>query len=89
MTWRNSLTREIEVNGHDMGHFTLQDFYKTSFINLSLTFPNNNTIKASVQGGLQNLRDEGYLEFIKRGHYRVISKENDEWSVFIEDYHKK
>jgi len=88
-TWRHSLTQEIETNGHDMGYFTLQDFYKTSERNLEILFPKNNTIKASIRRGLQELRDDGYLEFMGPGKYRVISKENDEWSSFINTYHSK
>ena len=89
MTWKKTIRREIETNNYDIGYFTLQEFYRSSLKNLELKYPKNNTCKASTQRTLQDLRDDGYLEFVSPGKYRAISEENDEWIQFVEIYHKK
>ena len=89
MTWKQAIRREIEQNDLDLGYFTLREFYRSSLNNLQMKYPKNNTCEASIQGTLQKIRDDGYLEFVSPGKYRVISKENNEWIQFIENYHKK
>ena len=89
MSWKKDLKKEIERNNFDLGIFTLQEFYRVSFNVLSIKYPNNNTIKASIQRTLQDIRDEGYLIFLNRGEYKVNSHENDEFLEFVERYHKK
>jgi hypothetical protein len=89
MTWKKNLKKEIERNNFDLGIFTLQEFYRLSYNNLAMKYPNNNTIKASIQRTLQDIRDEGYLIFLNRGEYKVNSPENDEFIEFVERYHKK
>jgi 5-methylcytosine-specific restriction endonuclease McrA len=76
MTWKEDLKREIEINNLDSGVFTLQKLFSLSYDNLSMKYPNNNTIEASIQRNLQYLRDDGYLVFLNRGEYKVINKEN-------------
>ena len=76
MTWKEDLKREIEINKLDSGVFTLQKLFSLSYDNLSMKYPNNNTIEASIQRNLQYLRDDGYLVFLNRGEYKVINKEN-------------
>ena len=87
MSWKKNLKKEIERNNLDLGIFTLQELYRLSYNNLSMKYPNNNTIKASIQGTLQDIRDEGYLIFLNRGEYKVNSQENAEFINFIERYH--
>lgn len=89
MTWKSEIKKEIVKHGLDLGTFTLQEFYRYSCYNLSIVYPNNKTIEASIQGTLQKLRDEGYLIFIEKGVYKVSSLENDEFLEFVERYHKK
>ena len=89
MTWKQAIRREIKDNNYDLGYFTLQEFYRSSLNNLQMKYPKNNACEASIQGTLQKLRDDGYLEFVAPGKYRVISKENNEWIQFIKNYHKK
>ena len=89
MTWKNDLMRIIKKNHLDLGIFTLEEFYRVSFNVLSRRYPNNNTIKASIQGTLQKLRDDNYLIFISRGVYKVNSQGNNEYIEFVERYHKK
>lgn len=51
--------------------FTLDDIYKYEQ-HLKTIFPNNNHIKEKIRQQLQILRDKGYLEFVKKGYYRLI-----------------
>ena len=87
MSWKKNLKIEIERNDLDLGIFTLQELYRLSYNNLSIKYPNNNTIKASIQRTLQDIRDEGYLIFLNRGEYKVNSQENDEFINFVNKYH--
>ena len=88
MSWKKSIKDEIVRYDYDLGYFTLKEFFRTSLNNLQMKYPNNKTCKASVQGNLQKLRDDNYLEFIdNNGTYKVISKENDEWIHFVNKYH--
>ena len=89
MTWKSEIKSEIEKNNYDIGYFTLQEFYRSSLKNLELKFNENTSCEASIRANLQKLRNDGYLEFLEKGEYRVISEENDEWIQFIENYHKK
>ena len=89
MTWKSEIKLEIEKNNYDLGYFTLQEFYRSSLNNLQMKYPNNNRCETTIQGTLQKIRDDGYLEFVSPGKYRVISKENNEWIQFIKNYHKK
>jgi predicted transcriptional regulator of viral defense system len=89
MSWKQAIKSEIENNDFDLGYFTLQDFYRTSLNNLEQKFNENSSCEASIRANFQKLRNDGYLEFIAKGKYRVISEENDEWIQFIENYHKK
>ena len=88
MTWKNDLMRIIKKNNLDLGTFTLEELYRVSFNVLSRRYPNNNTIKASIQSNLQKLRDDNYLIFISRGVYKVNNSCNDEFINFVEIYHK-
>jgi len=88
MSWKKNLKKEIERNDLDLGIFTLQELYRLSYNNLAMKYPNNNTIKASIQRTLQDIRDEGYLIFLNRGEYKVNSQENDEFINFVNKYKK-
>jgi len=88
MTWKSEIKYEIIDNGYDLGYFTLQEFYRSSLKNLQDKFPDNYSCEASIRANLQKLRDLGYLEFLEKGQYRVISEENDEWIQFTKRYHE-
>jgi len=88
MSWKNDLIRIIKKNHLDLGIFTLEELYRVSFITLSRRYPNNNTIKASIQGTLQKLRDDNYLIFIRRGVYKVNNSCNEEFINFVSKYYK-
>jgi len=89
MSWKQAIRREIENHDFDLGYFTLQEFYRSSLHNLELKFDESTSCAASIRANLQKLRNDGYLEFVEKGKYRVISEENDEWIQFIENYHRK
>jgi len=40
---------------------------------LSQIYPSNNNVRPKIRQQLQVLRDNGYLEFVSRGHYRLTS----------------
>jgi len=89
MTWKKNLIDIIENNNFDLGYFTIQDLYIVSLDNLTENYPNNKTIKDSIRGTLQKLRDDNYLYFVSKGKYKVISNDNNDFIKFIEKYHKK
>lgn len=88
MPWKKDLIQIIKKNHLDLGIFTLQDLYRVSIYTLSMKYPNNNTIKNSIQGTIQKLRDDNYLIFLDRGKYKVNTVSNNEFINFVEDYHK-
>ena len=88
MTWKKDLMRIIKKNHLDLGIFTLEQLYRVSIYTLNMKYPNNNTIKNSIQGTLQKLRDDNYLIFLDRGKYKVNNISNDEFINFVKDYHK-
>ena len=50
--------------------FDLSDVYAYE-ARLSAIYPNNRHVKQKIRQQLQVLRDHGYLEFVRRGHYRL------------------
>jgi len=68
--WRPRIRSYIE--SLDQPEFRLPDLYQFK-AELEELFPNNHHIERKIQQILQQLRDAGYLEFLTRGRYRVIS----------------
>jgi type II restriction enzyme len=54
------------------GAFTLDDVYAFED-RLAAIYPGNNNIRPKIRQQLQVLRDQGYLDFVGRGRYRVRS----------------
>lgn len=52
---------------------SLQDVYACES-ELSARFPGNNNVRAKIRQQLQLLRDQGYLEFVGRGVYRLSNQ---------------
>jgi len=52
--------------------FELSDVYAFED-ELRVLYPNNNHIKQKIRQQLQVLRNQGYLDFTSRGHYRLRS----------------
>ena len=53
--------------------FSLDQIYSFEF-ELEKKHPDNRHIKEKIRQQLQVLRDTGYLEFVERGHYRLIDQ---------------
>jgi hypothetical protein len=53
--------------------FTLEEFYDAHEIDLQKKHPNNQFVKDKIRQQLQSLKDEGVIESIERGVYRVIA----------------
>ena len=70
MTWKDDLQSEIERRWTIGSTFTLDEVYEFEQ-NFSARYPENNTVRDSLRRNLQELRDDGMLEFIDdRGLYR-------------------
>ena len=50
--------------------FDLDDVYRFER-HLSGIYPDNRNVKPKIRQQLQVLRDQGYLEFLGNGHYRL------------------
>jgi type II restriction enzyme len=50
--------------------FDLDDVYAFE-ARLSGLYPNNRHVKQKIRQQLQVLRDQGYIDFVSRGHYRL------------------
>ena len=74
MTWKEDLKREIITNGLDCRPFTLKELYISSEESLKIG-KDSNSVRASIRATLQNLRDEGFINFLDKGLYQV-NKEN-------------
>lgn len=59
------------IDSLDKREFTLAEVYAFES-ELSQLHPENRHIKDKVRQQLQFLRDKGYLEFVSRGHYRLV-----------------
>ncbi len=51
-------------------NFTLPEFYELCVPRGEKRFPGNSRIEEKLRQQLQDLRDRGYVEFVRRGHYR-------------------
>lgn len=68
--WLLSVMRCVEQLGRPT--FTLEDVY-ASEEELRVTYPGNQNIRPKIRQQLQVLRDKGYLEFLGKGVYRMLS----------------
>jgi 5-methylcytosine-specific restriction enzyme B len=65
--------------------FSRQEFLKENFEKIRKAFPDNNTVSNSLDGTTQKLRDEGKIEFLKRGHYRLLEFDPDDPEFQIDE----
>lgn len=66
--WLLSVMRCIEKLGK--ANFTIADMYRFE-VDLAHRFPANRHLRAKIRQQLQVLRDQGYLEFLGSGTYRL------------------
>lgn len=59
------------VDRLDPNGFTLEEVYQFE-PDLRDVYPNNNNIRPKIRQQLQVLRDNGYLEFLGNGNYRLV-----------------
>jgi len=59
------------IRGLQRNEFSLNDVYSMEQI-FATAYPNNRNIRAKMRQQLQVLRDLGYMEFSKRGMYRLL-----------------
>ena len=57
--------------------FTRQEFLENYEDDLQGEFPNNNSVHETVSRNMQQLRDEGVLEFVSSGNYRFLQGVED------------
>lgn len=69
--WRELILSEIERKWQPGEVFTRADWLDQSMPAFASHFPDNNTLVESAQSVLQDLRDEGRVEFLGRGSYRL------------------
>ena len=66
-----SAVREIQTVTQS-NWFTLRQFYVMFLTSLCETHPENHNVEAKIRQQLQALRDHGLLEFMGKGHYRIL-----------------
>ena len=69
--WLLDVMKCVEFIGKQ--EFQLDDVYAFED-RLSRIYPGNRNIKPKIRQQLQYLRDQGYLEFVSRGYYRLTNK---------------
>jgi type II restriction enzyme len=72
VTWDESVKAEVQKRWRVGQTFSLNDVYRLEG-HFSKLFPRNDHIPAKLRQVLQNLRDDGMIEFLDdRGNYRRI-----------------
>ncbi|HWA18074.1 MAG TPA: DpnI domain-containing protein [Devosia sp.] len=66
--WLLEVMKAVDLIGRP--EFDLDDVYSHE-ARLSAVYPNNNNVRPKIRQQLQVLRDNGYLEFVGKGHYRL------------------
>lgn len=70
-SWRDLVLTEIERRWHAGQEFSRGEWLRQSMPAFERAFPENNALEMSAQKALQNLRDEGLVEFLGKGAYRL------------------
>ncbi len=68
--WLIEVMKCVELIGRS--EFKLSDVYAFES-RLSGIYPNNKHVRDKIRQQLQSLRNQGYLDFVSRGHYRLSS----------------
>ena len=70
LTCKHYLLAELLLHLRHKPEFKLSEVYQVAEGALSYHYPNNNTVRASIQRNMQKLRKDGHLHFgEKRGTY--------------------
>ncbi|KAF0159394.1 MAG: ATPase [Syntrophaceae bacterium] len=72
--WKNEVYARIQeyCRENNSAEFSRQDFLSKYLDQFQELFPNNNTIEHTIARNLQLLRDDGKIEFLARGIYRLL-----------------
>ena len=70
--WLIEVMKCVEAIGKR--EFQLDDVYRFEG-ELSRIYPGNQNVRPKIRQQLQFLRDRGYLDFVSRGYYRLLSKD--------------
>ena len=71
--WYDNLEILIKIKYNKGDRFTSKDIYEKFEDILIKKYPNNNTVKNSIQLNLQKLRDKGIIKYIDyNGNYILI-----------------
>lgn len=71
-TWRKNLLFLINLHFKKDQEFTTPEVYEKCERILQQVYPKSKTIRASIQGNLQFLRDEKYIKFKSLGKYVLL-----------------
>lgn len=71
--WREVILEEIRRNWRVGQTFSRQEWLRRSMPAFEAAFPANQSLEMSAQKALQNLRDEGVVEFLGGGQYRLAT----------------
>lgn len=72
-SWRELVLTEIRRRWHPGQEFSRGEWLRLSMPAFERAFPENRALEMSAQRALQNLRDEGLVEFLGNGAYRLPS----------------
>jgi hypothetical protein len=74
MSWKLDLASEIRANYRVGQVFSLTDLYRQSETQLQTLYPANSTVRDTIRRVLQQLRNDGHVEFVDdRGNYRRLN----------------
>jgi hypothetical protein len=74
LTWRDELHDLIRRRWYVGQEFTIQDLYAFEAY-LAEKYPNNKHIRETLRDKIQDLRNEGFIEFMNyKGTYRRIAR---------------
>ena len=70
-SWRDLVLSRFAADGSLAKRFHVANGLRTSMPAFAREFPTNSALEMSAQRVLQNLRDEGLVEFVGQGLYRL------------------
>lgn len=70
-SWRDLVLTEIRRRWHPGQEFSRGEWLRVSMPAFERAFPDNRALEMSAQRALQNLRNEGLVEFLGNGAYRL------------------
>jgi len=72
MSWKSKLQNKVNENWERGEVFTLLDVYNKLENFFESEYPQNKTVRASIRRNLQELRNDGHIEFLGNGEYKRV-----------------